>query len=91
VRIVHRINNGLYVEDVLLADDEKVPADCVEVPMPEGIYKPAKFESGVWATTLTQEEIDALNTPATYELEEIKRKQELMQQAIDDLILGGML
>ncbi|TWE06395.1 hypothetical protein FB550_102417 [Neobacillus bataviensis] len=92
MRIVHRVRDGLYIEDVILKDNQDVPTDCVEIHLPDGIYLPANFENGVWETTLTEEEVEALKNPEIppLEIDTLKKEQQLMQQAIDDLILGGM-
>jgi hypothetical protein len=92
MRKVHRFDkDGFYVEDVILEENQPTPSDCTEILMLEGIWLPAKFEGGQWSTTLTQEEIEAkLNyIPPLSEIDLLKKQQDLMQQAIDDLILGG--
>jgi hypothetical protein len=93
MRQVFRIDeNGFYVEPVLLEKDQEVPNDCSEAIPLEGLYK-AKFVNGEWVEGLTQEELDTLKNilPEPEPLETLKKQQELMQQAIDDLILGGMM
>jgi hypothetical protein len=56
------------------------------------LYK-AKFINGQWNESLTDDEINAIkNTPIQpTEIETLKAKQDLMQQALDDIILGGAL
>jgi hypothetical protein len=85
------IAKGFYVEPVILEDNDKVPSDCVE-SVPPSLYK-ARYVDGAWVEGATQAEIDALtNAPQPItELETLKRNQELMQQALDDLIFGGAL
>lgn len=88
---VHRIDsNSLYIEDVILQDNDSVPPDCVEVPLPEGIFLPAKFQNGVWETTLTQDEINAkMNTvPPPSELETLKKNQ---TDLLFNLMIKGVL
>jgi hypothetical protein len=84
-------SNGLYVEPVILQDNEKTPMDCVET-MPPSLFK-AKFLDGTWVEGATAKEItDIKNVPQPVsELDELKKNQELMQAALDDLLLGGGL
>jgi hypothetical protein len=66
LKIVHQIDsNNLYVTDVILNEGEEIPSNCVDIPMPEGIFLPAKFENGEWSSTLSQEEINAKMTVVT--------------------------
>jgi hypothetical protein len=86
MRKVHRVDtNKFYVEDVLLQDNEPTPLDCVNIPLPQGIFLPAKFENGVWTSTLSEADKQALMNPETE-----PTQLDLMQKAIDDLIFGGM-
>lgn len=39
--------NGLYLEDVILSDDELTPTDCVEMSCPDGFYRP-KWDGTRW-------------------------------------------
>jgi hypothetical protein len=90
-QVVRIDSAGFYVEPVILEDNDKVPSDCVE-SVPPSLYK-AKYAGGKWAEGATQAEIDALtNAPQPItEVETLKRNQDLMQQALDDLIFGGAL
>lgn len=61
MRKVNRIDaQGLYVEDVILKDNESTPADCIEVPCPGGFYLP-KWDALAceWVEGLTPEQIVA--------------------------------
>jgi hypothetical protein len=84
-------SNGFYVEPVILQANDKTPIDCVET-MPPSLFK-AKFLDGAWVEGATTNEItDLKNVPQPVpELEELKKNQELMQAALDDLLLGGGL
>jgi hypothetical protein len=91
--IVYRYdNNGYYIEPVYISEGEPIPSDCTDIPLPKINYKP-QFVNGKWIETLSQDEINALlNTPKPKtELDILKENQELMQKALDDLILGGAL
>jgi hypothetical protein len=85
-------SDGFYLEPVILQDNDKTPIDCVEIE-PTGSFIKGKFTNGVWEETATQQEIaDLKNVPQPVsELEELKKNQELMQAALDDLLLGGGL
>jgi hypothetical protein len=61
-RKVNRIDEqGLYIEDVILNDNEETPADCIETPCPGGFYYP-KFnkDSDEWEEGKTAEEIEVI-------------------------------
>jgi hypothetical protein len=91
-QVVRIDSAGFYVEPVILEDNVKeVPSDCVE-SAPPSLYK-AKYVDGAWVEGASQAEIDALiNAPQPVsELEQLKRNQELMQAALDELLLGGGL
>jgi hypothetical protein len=90
-QVVRIDSAGFYVEPVILEDNDKVPSDCVE-SVPPSLYK-AKYVDGAWVEGASQTEIDALiNAPQPVsELEQLKRNQELMQAALDELLLGGGL
>jgi hypothetical protein len=83
---------GFYIEPVILQNDQEIPNDCSDKIPSEGLYKP-QFVDGEWVEGMPQEEVDAIKSilPEPDTLQEIKKQQELMQQAIDDLILGGMM
>jgi hypothetical protein len=90
---VFRIDEqGFFVEPVLLKDSESTPSDCVtEMPTP-GLFR-AKRVGGKWTEGMPQTVIDSLQnvTQPVSELDQLKKKQELMQAALDDLLLGGGL
>lgn len=96
---VFRIDDqGFFVEPVMIAEDEELPGDCVDEMPPYGLYKP-KYFGGQWVEGATPEEIEAIKNPSLpksdieilkEENEALKERIELMQAALDDLILGGM-
>jgi hypothetical protein len=76
--------NGFFV-GVQIVEDNVLPANCTQTKPPDGLFK-AQFVNGTWVETKPQEEIDAiLNAPRP------KSQLELIQEALDDLILGGAL
>jgi N-methylhydantoinase B/oxoprolinase/acetone carboxylase alpha subunit len=90
---IYRIDqDGYFIEPVLISEDEKTPADCVEVFPTSGMYK-QKWNGTAWVEGLSQAEIDALKNVAepVSELDKLKKNQELMQAALDGLLLGGGL
>jgi hypothetical protein len=85
-------DSGIYIEPVILKDGENIPANCTEIK-PTGSFYKGKFQNGQWIESLTQVEIDVIkNKPqALSEVDELRKNQELIQQALDDLIFGGSL
>jgi hypothetical protein len=84
--------NGFYMEPVILEDDQQVPSDCTENKPQDGLYK-GQFLNGEWVESLTDEEINTIKNashPPT-EIDTLKANQDLIQKALDDLILGGAL
>jgi hypothetical protein len=92
VKQVYRYDlEGFYVEPVILEDKEDIPANCTEKNPENGLFK-AIFVNGQWVEGMSQEEIEVIkNTQPVSGIEELKKQQELMQQALDDLIFGGAL
>jgi hypothetical protein len=88
-QVVRIDDAGFYVEPVILEDNDRVPSDCVE-SVPPSLYK-ARYVDGAWGEGASQAEIDALTSAPqpVSELEQLKRNQELMQAALDELLLGG--
>lgn len=75
-------SKGLFIEDVILQDDEETPIGCIEILCPEGFYSP-KWLKGAWVEGKTQAEIDTIkNTPQP------KTQIEVLQKTVDDLILS---
>lgn len=83
--------NGVFLEEVLFEDNEIVSSrQYVETPIPQGLYLPAKFNfvNNEWETTLTPEQIKSKTPEPSPSIEE---QMKVLQQAVDDLILGGMM
>jgi hypothetical protein len=93
VRQVYRIDKeGFFIEPVVLGTDDVFPDDCVETFPTSGMYK-QKWDGTTWVEGLSQTEIDAIKSipQPVSELDQLKKNQELMQAALDDLLLGGGL
>lgn len=85
-------SSGFFVCPIILKNNELIPADCTEVQPIDGLYK-AKLIDGKWVEGLSQEEIDVIlnvSNPKS-EIDVLKENQLLIQQALDDIILGGAL
>jgi hypothetical protein len=92
-------DDGFYIEPVIVKDDEELGEKLIETPIPEGLFSP-RWDGEKWVEGLTSEEIEQLkqqNQPQPSELDllkqenaELKERIELMQAALDDLILGGI-
>ncbi|WP_052137780.1 hypothetical protein [Heyndrickxia ginsengihumi] len=92
-------DNGFFVEPVIIDKSEDgtytIPENCTDKELPQPNYKP-KFDKdkSEWVETLTEEEwLAQLPKPEVTKtpLEELQEKYDLMQKALDDLILGGAI
>jgi hypothetical protein len=83
---------GFYVEPATLGKNEPIPQNCTPVKPIDGLFK-GKFVNGSWVEGMEPSELlNIQNTPQPVsELDELKKNQELMQKALDDLLLGGGL
>lgn len=81
---------GDYVGQII---DEGV--EIVTDLLPDGMYEPIHVD-GVWVNGLSQTEIDVLNTltivktPEQVDIEQLRTNQELIQLALDELLMGGV-
>jgi hypothetical protein len=84
---VYKIDSeGFYVEPVILSEGEELPSDCVEVAIPEGLYK-AKFDGTAFVEGLTQLEIDTLSGNTLDQLKEKKINE--LDEACNLAIING--
>lgn len=74
---------GEYIRPVLV--NGELPENCTWVAPPVPNWKPV-FQNGVWVETATEAEKKPIQEPS-----EIEERLNLMQQALDDMILGGSL
>ncbi|QAT43431.1 hypothetical protein [Aminipila luticellarii] len=58
-KVIKIDENGLFVEDVIIQDGEKIPTKCIETLCSDGFYKP-KWDGSKWVEGLSEEEINAL-------------------------------
>lgn len=79
---VYRINeNGFYIEPVIVNDIDDIPIDCIDVDIPQGLYR-AKWTGTEWVEDMTQEEIDELNNiarPPTIEEQLAKKDEQILE------------
>lgn len=59
IKVMRVDSTGLFIEDVLLEDEQEVPPNCIAIIVPEGFYLP-RWNGTVWIEGLTQAEIDAI-------------------------------
>ncbi|MFS0864137.1 hypothetical protein [Fredinandcohnia sp. 179-A 10B2 NHS] len=93
---VSRIDeNGFYIEPEILKPNEngqyEIPSDCIEVRVPEGLYRP-KWNGIQWLEGLTLEEIQAFRQEHPPLEEPLKKENEMNALAIMELaeiVLGG--
>lgn len=87
MRQVYRFDNdGIYIEPVLLKNNDIMPDDCTEIHPPDGLYR-AKFTGTEWVEDMSKEEIDALQD--TTKLITTEERVEAIEKALLDIILGG--
>jgi hypothetical protein len=90
MKIVYRIDqNGFFVEEVQINENEEIPSDCVDCDFPQGLYKP-RYINGEFVSSLAQEEINAeLNAPKPLtEMEQLKKDQ---TDLVFTLMMGGYI
>lgn len=74
-----------YEEDVIVGYEPDIPANCTLEVCPDGIYYPL-FKDGKWVKTV-EPKPEEPKPEEPSELEKIKKQQELMQQAMDEMII----
>ncbi|MFA2606301.1 hypothetical protein ABR763_26440 [Bacillus cereus] len=74
-----------YVEDVIVGYEPDLPENCTLEVCPWLGYEPV-FKDGKWVKTVEPEPVEPQPEEPT-ELEKIKKQQELMQQAMDEMII----
>lgn len=60
-KVIKIDNSGLFIEDVLLYDNDFIPDNCIITPCPDGFYRP-KWDGKQWIEDLTQDEIDEIKS-----------------------------
>ncbi|HDR8170460.1 TPA: hypothetical protein QC096_001605 [Bacillus thuringiensis] len=73
-----------YEEDVIIGFEPDIPENCTLDVCPDGIYYPL-FKDGKWVKTVEPEFEYPKEEPT--ELEKLKKQQELMQRAMDEMII----
>jgi hypothetical protein len=58
-KVIKIDTQGLFVEDVLIQDNEITPNDCIEVICPDGFYR-TKWNGNQWVEGLTIDVIKAI-------------------------------
>lgn len=77
-----------YEEDVVIGYEPDIPENCTLEVCPWLGYEPV-FKDGKWVKTVEPEPVE-LQPEEPSELEILKKQLELTQQALDELLLGGM-
>lgn len=82
-----------YEEDVIVGYEPDLPPNCTLEVCPWLAYEPV-FKEGKWVKTVEpkpeEPKPEEPQPEKPSELEELKKKQELVEKALDDLLLGGM-
>ncbi|MEJ9111479.1 hypothetical protein LAV76_01760 [Bacillus paramobilis] len=74
-----------YEEDVIIGYEPDIPDNCTLEVCPWLGYEPV-FKDGKWVKTVEPEPVEPQPQEPS-ELEKIKKQQELMQQAMDEMII----
>lgn len=54
--------DGYYIEDMIIDDNDLLPSNCVLLQAPQGFYKP-KWTGSEWVEGAAQHEIDEIINP----------------------------
>ncbi|MBM6649001.1 hypothetical protein [Bacillus sp. RIT 809] len=76
-----------YEEDVIVGYEPDIPENCTLEVCPWLGYEPI-FKDGKWVKTVEPEPVEPQPEEPS-ELEKIKKQQELMQQALDEMIINN--
>lgn len=76
-----------YEEDVIVGYEPDIPENCTLEVCPDGIYYP-KFVDGKWIKTV-EPKPEEPQPQEPSELEKLKKQLELMQQAMDEMIINN--
>ncbi|WP_227495927.1 hypothetical protein [Bacillus mycoides] len=76
-----------YEEDVLVGFEPDIPENCTLEVCPDGIYYP-RFVDGKWVKTV-EPKPEEPQPQEPSELEKLKKQLELMQQAMDEMIINN--
>ena len=77
-----------YEEDVIVGYGPDIPPNCTLEVCPWLAYEPV-FKEGKWVKTV-EPKVEEPQPEEPSELELLKKQLELTQQALDDVLLGGM-
>ncbi|MDT3494889.1 hypothetical protein NLU03_10640 [Bacillus toyonensis] len=76
-----------YMEDVIIGYDPDIPPNCTLEVCPDGIYYP-RFIDGTWLKTV-EPKPEEPQPEEPSELDKLKKQLELMQQAMDEIIINN--
>lgn len=86
MRKVYRIDqNGFYLEDVILNDNEPLPSDCIDIHLPDGFHKP-QFVNLQWVESMHQDEINVVMDSTLDNLKQNKLNE--LDETCNHVILG---
>ncbi|KAB2444941.1 hypothetical protein [Bacillus luti] len=77
-----------YEEDVIIGYEPDIPENCTLEVCPWLGYEPI-FKDGKWVKTVEPEPVDPQPEEPS-ELEKLKKQMELMQKAMDEMIIAGI-
>jgi hypothetical protein len=88
IKQVSRIDGeGFFVEPVIIDEKDPVSPDLIEIPVPEGFYKP-RWDGTQWVEGLTPEEIEELKR-----LHQPQPSEEVLKQRLEvaELAIVGLM
>ncbi|MHC2836217.1 hypothetical protein [Bacillus sp. F9_6S_D1_P_5] len=77
-----------YEEDIIVGYEPDIPENCTLEVCPWLGYEPV-FKDGKWVKTVEPEPVEPQPEKSS-ELEELKKQMELMQKAMDEMIIAGI-
>ncbi|HIE6632290.1 TPA: hypothetical protein ACXORD_004512 [Bacillus luti] len=77
-----------YQEDVVIGYEPDIPENCTLEECPWLAYEPV-FKDGKWVKTVEPEIVEPQPQEPS-ELEKLKKQMELMQKAMDEMIIAGI-
>jgi len=87
-KVVMIDSDGMYVKDVILKDDEEIPANCIAEKVPAGFYHP-KWDGQNWIEGLTHEQIETLKAEAAHQKPTLEERVQALELLELERLFGG--
>jgi len=86
MHIYAQLNENNICIGISQLSGEVIAENMIEIESPDASFLWKKHENGTWLA----EKFEPQTTAPLTEFEQVKQRQELMQAALDELILGGI-